>query len=113
MEMMIDFPGGARVDAHFSGFTVPTDQPAGKGGEGSAPTPFATFLASLAHARAFTSLAFAVNGTFLPTESAWSSAPSSIPRPSWSVTYPSKFSCLPIFRKNTGRRSSAPRNSAR
>ena len=48
MEMMIDFPGGARVDAHFSGFTVPTDQPAGKGGEGSAPTPFATFLASLA-----------------------------------------------------------------
>jgi len=26
---------------------VATDQPAGKGGEGSAPTPFATFLASL------------------------------------------------------------------
>ena len=47
MEMLIDFPGGARVDAHFNQFTVKTDQPAQGGGEGSAPTPFATFLASL------------------------------------------------------------------
>jgi putative redox protein len=47
MEMLIDFPGGARVDAHFNQFTVRTDQPAQGGGEGSAPTPFATFLASL------------------------------------------------------------------
>jgi ribosomal protein S12 methylthiotransferase accessory factor len=43
MEMMIDFPGGARVDAHFGSFTVHTDQPPAA----SAPTPFATFLASL------------------------------------------------------------------
>jgi len=43
MEMLIDFPGGARVDAHFGPFTVPTDQPPAA----SAPTPFATFLASL------------------------------------------------------------------
>jgi len=27
MEMLIDFPGGARVDAHFNQFTVKTDQP--------------------------------------------------------------------------------------
>jgi putative redox protein len=47
MEMLIDFPGGARVDAHFNQFTVKTDQPPQGGGEGSAPTPFATFLASL------------------------------------------------------------------
>jgi ribosomal protein S12 methylthiotransferase accessory factor len=47
MEMLIDFPGGARVDAHFSQFTVKTDQPPQGGGAGSAPTPFATFLASL------------------------------------------------------------------
>jgi ribosomal protein S12 methylthiotransferase accessory factor len=47
MEMVIDFPGGARVDAHFGPFTVPTDQPAQGGGEGSAATPFATFLASI------------------------------------------------------------------
>ena len=43
MEMLIDFPGGARVDAHFGSFTVHTDQPPAA----SAPTPFATFLASL------------------------------------------------------------------
>lgn len=43
MEMIIDFPGGARVDAHFGNFTVPTDQlPAA-----TAPAPFAVFLASI------------------------------------------------------------------
>ena len=43
MEMIIDFPGGSRVDAHFDGFTVPTDQPP----MSSAPTPFAVFLSSI------------------------------------------------------------------
>src|SRR5512143_1237941 len=47
MEMTIDFPGGARVDAHFGGFTVATDQPPAGGGEGSAPTPFDLFLSSI------------------------------------------------------------------
>ncbi|MBT3338745.1 MAG: osmotically inducible protein OsmC [Anaerolineae bacterium] len=47
MEMIIDFPGGARVDAHFGPYTVNTDQPPMGGGEGSAPTPFAVFLSSL------------------------------------------------------------------
>ena len=41
MEMQIDFPGGARVNASFGPHTIITDQ------DGSAPTPFATFLASL------------------------------------------------------------------
>jgi ribosomal protein S12 methylthiotransferase accessory factor len=43
MEMTIDFPGGARVDAHFGPFTVKTDQPP----VSSAPSPFDTFLASI------------------------------------------------------------------
>jgi len=43
MEMLIDFPGGSRVDAHFGPFTVSTDQPPAS----SAPTPFAVFLASI------------------------------------------------------------------
>jgi ribosomal protein S12 methylthiotransferase accessory factor len=43
MEMLIDFPGGARVDAHFGSFTIKTDQPPAA----TAPTPFATFLASI------------------------------------------------------------------
>jgi ribosomal protein S12 methylthiotransferase accessory factor len=45
--MIIDFPGGARVDAHFGPYVVPTDQPPSGGGEGSAPTPFATFLSTI------------------------------------------------------------------
>lgn len=43
MELLIDFPGGSRVDAHFANFTVATDQPP----EASAPTPFALFLSSI------------------------------------------------------------------
>lgn len=44
MEILIDFPGGARVDAHFGQFSVPTDQPPAA----SAPTPFDLFLSSIA-----------------------------------------------------------------
>ena len=43
MEILIDFPGGSRVDAHFGDFTIPTDQPP----MASAPTPFALFLSSI------------------------------------------------------------------
>jgi putative redox protein len=47
MEMVIDFPGGARVDAHYGPFTIPTDQPPSGGGQGSAATPFLTFLSTI------------------------------------------------------------------
>lgn len=47
MELIIDFPGGAKVDAEFGLFTVMTDQPPSAGGDGSAPTPFALFLSSI------------------------------------------------------------------
>ena len=47
MEMVIDFPGGVKVDAHFGDFTVKTDQPATGGGDGSAPSPFQMFLSSI------------------------------------------------------------------
>ncbi len=46
MEMMIDFPGGDRVDAHFGPFNVTTDQP-GMGHKPEEPTPFSLFLASI------------------------------------------------------------------
>lgn len=48
MEMEISFPGGDRVDASFGSYVVRTDQPPQEGVEGTAPTPFATFLAALA-----------------------------------------------------------------
>lgn len=47
MDMTIRFPGGKRVDALWDGFEIKTDQPVSAGGEGSAATPFALFLASL------------------------------------------------------------------
>ncbi len=37
------FPGGSRVDAHFRGHTIATDQPPAD----SAPMPFEVFLASI------------------------------------------------------------------
>jgi len=43
MEILIDFPGGSRVDAHFGKFTLPTDQPP----VASAPSPFEVFLSSI------------------------------------------------------------------
>ena len=58
MQMVTSFPGGARVDTAFGPYVVRTDQPPQAGGDGSAPTPFATFLASIggcagAHVLAF------------------------------------------------------------
>ena len=43
MDLIIDFPGGSRVDAHFGQFTVQTDQPPAA----SAPSPFELFLSSI------------------------------------------------------------------
>jgi len=43
MELLIDFPGDSRVDAHFGDFIIPTDQPPAA----VAPTPFAVFLSSI------------------------------------------------------------------
>ncbi|MFN2147588.1 MAG: OsmC family protein [Anaerolineales bacterium] len=67
MEMEITFPGGARVDANFGPFTVRTDQPPMGGGEGSAPTPFATFLASIGTCAGIYVLGF-LRQRGLPTE---------------------------------------------
>jgi ribosomal protein S12 methylthiotransferase accessory factor len=67
MEMIIDFPGGARVDAHFGPYTVPTDQPPMGGGTGSAPTPFAVFLSSIGTCAGIYVLGFC-NQRNLPTD---------------------------------------------
>lgn len=67
MEMVVDFPGGARVDAHFGSYTVRTDQPPMGGGDGSAPTPFLTFLASLGTCAGIYVLGFCRNRE-LPTD---------------------------------------------
>jgi ribosomal protein S12 methylthiotransferase accessory factor len=47
VKLDITFPGGARVRASLDGLAVDTDQMPGEGGEGSAPSPFDLFLASV------------------------------------------------------------------
>jgi ribosomal protein S12 methylthiotransferase accessory factor len=67
MELTIDFPGGACVDAHFGPYTVKTDQPPSGGGEGSAPTPFDLFLSSIGTCAGIYVLGFCKQRN-LPTE---------------------------------------------
>jgi ribosomal protein S12 methylthiotransferase accessory factor len=57
-EMIITFPGGKRVDAEYAGFTFRTDQPIEHGGEGTAPSPFHCFLASLGTCAGYYALSF-------------------------------------------------------
>jgi len=58
MEIDVRFPGGVAVEADFNGFTVRTDQPLEAGGEGSAPSPFALYIASLGTCAGFYALRF-------------------------------------------------------
>jgi ribosomal protein S12 methylthiotransferase accessory factor len=46
-EIIVSLPGGRRVDARIGEHVVRTDQPIANGGEGSAPSPFQLFLASI------------------------------------------------------------------
>jgi putative redox protein len=45
--MEISFDGGKVVTAHSHGHLIKTDQPVNSGGQGSAPSPFELFLASI------------------------------------------------------------------
>ena len=47
-DITVTFPGGKRVDAHYGGRTVQTDQSVKNGGEDSAPEPFDLFFVSMA-----------------------------------------------------------------
>ncbi len=67
MDMVIDFPGGLKVNANFGPYTVETDQPGGNGQPASAPTPFATFLASIGTCAGIYVLGFCKQRN-LPTE---------------------------------------------
>jgi putative redox protein len=67
MEMIVDFPGGDRVDAHFGPYTVMTDQSGADSRPGSAPAPFSLFLASIATCAGIYVLGFCKQRN-LPTE---------------------------------------------
>jgi putative redox protein len=67
MDMIVTFPGGARVDAQFGNHTIRTDQPVRSGGEDSAPAPFTLFLGSIATCAGIYVLGFCKQRD-LPTE---------------------------------------------
>lgn len=68
-DMEVLFPGGKRVYARFNGFTIETDQACADGGEASAPTPYASFLASIATCAGIYVLSF-LQARKLPMEGA-------------------------------------------
>lgn len=78
-EIRVALPGGLRADAEYKGFTIKTDQPVAEGGEGTAPSPFDLFLASLATCAGFYTVAFC-RERGIPTDKAsvvmrWDRAP--------------------------------------
>lgn len=58
MEIKVTFPQGMRVNAEMDGMIIPTDQPVSDGGEGTAPSPFDYFLASLGTCAGIYTLSF-------------------------------------------------------
>ena len=56
--MDIEFPGGLRVEAVHDGYRIRTDQPTVAGGEGTAPSPFDLFLASIGTCAGYYALRF-------------------------------------------------------
>jgi ribosomal protein S12 methylthiotransferase accessory factor len=60
MEMKYDitFGGNKKVDAHYRGFTIHSDQPLTSGGDNTALSPFELFLASIGMCTGFYVLAF-------------------------------------------------------
>ncbi len=58
MEMKICFPGGKKVESHFKGYIVSTDQHEKAGGGGTAPSPTELFLASIGTCAGYSALTF-------------------------------------------------------
>lgn len=67
MQIDITFPGGKRVDAAVGPYLIKTDQTPDGGGEGSAPSPYLLFLASLGTCAGIFVLGFC-QSRGLPTE---------------------------------------------
>jgi ribosomal protein S12 methylthiotransferase accessory factor len=96
MDIVVDFPGGVRVNAQFGPFTVQTDQPA-PGGTDTAPSPFDTFLASLAACAGYFVLRFCqqrdipTDGIRVIQHSEWDSATHMVSKIKIEIQLPSNF----------------------
>jgi ribosomal protein S12 methylthiotransferase accessory factor len=63
----INFAGNKKVDAHFRGFTLKSDQPVADGGDNTAPSPLEIFLASIGMCAGFYIIAFCQSRS-IPTD---------------------------------------------
>jgi len=63
----LTFAGNKKVDAHFRGFTLKSDQPVADGGDNSAPSPLEIFLASIGMCAGFYIVAFCQSRS-IPTD---------------------------------------------
>ncbi len=96
-DIEITFPGGKKVAAGFDGFEIMTDQPAAAGGEGSAPSPFDLFLASLGTCAGIFVLGFlrsrglATEGLRIIQSVDWDPAAHRLRKVSFRVVLPSGF----------------------
>jgi putative redox protein len=57
-ELKVVFRKNYQIAVDYKGFTVETDQPVRDGGDGTAPSPFDLFLASIAACAGYYALAF-------------------------------------------------------
>jgi uncharacterized OsmC-like protein len=67
MKYNIDIAGNKKVDAHFRGFTLKSDQPVADGGDNTAPSPLEIFLASIGMCAGFYIVAFCQSRS-IPTD---------------------------------------------
>ena len=69
MEMKYDikFGGNKKIDAHYRGFTIHSDQPVASGGDNTALSPFELFLASIGMCTGFYVSAFCQSRS-IPTD---------------------------------------------
>ncbi|MFA6003505.1 MAG: OsmC family protein [Elusimicrobiota bacterium] len=97
MDIEVVLEGNKKVAAKFNGYTVHTDQPAAAGGDGTAPSPFELFLASLATCAGFFALSFCqkrdipTDGIKLTQKMEWDEAKHLASKISLEISVPASF----------------------
>lgn len=96
-EIKVTFPGNLKVYAEVGDFVVSTDQPEKAGGDGTAPTPFTLFTASLATCAGYFALKFCrtrnlnTDGMSLCLKYGWDKEKKKYPKMSIQLTLPEDF----------------------
>lgn len=96
-EIEVSFPGNLKVNAQVGEFIIPTDQPEKVGGDGSAPTPFNLFAASIVTCAGFFAAKFcrtrdiAIDGMKLTMSYDWDKEKKRYAKMTMQLTLPKSF----------------------